>query len=155
MATLEESSKYDTELERKRRYRREYRQRQHRIQDTLGKGLLIAEDKTLDIIKELVKGAVSNPLLGMVASLIVSDVLLRAKVIDLQTALGINIVVGTVEGSQIATTAIADITDITALFGNRPTDAPFQPSATTVVFAEGSNESPLTKALQTREGVKG
>lgn len=155
MSTLEENSKNDTERERNRRYRHEYKARQHKLEDLVSKGILTLEDKSLEIIKELVKGSVSNPLLGMVASLVVSDVLYRAKIIDLQTAVGINVVVGTVDGSQIASAIISDITDITKLFQSRPQNAPFQPSATTLVLAENSTDSQLVKSLQTREGVKG
>jgi hypothetical protein len=155
MTSLDEASKFDSEKERKARYRREYRQRQHKLEELVSKGLLTLEDKSLDIIKELIKGSVSNPLLGMVSSLVISDVLYRAKIIDLQTAIGINIVVGVVEGSSIADSTIQDITELTAFFGNRPTEAPFQPSATTVVFAENSSDSQRINSLLTREGVKG
>jgi len=115
----------------------------------------IGIEKLLDLFKEFLRTANSNPVVGAVSGLIVADVLYRMKIIDLGTALGINVLIGTVEGSQIAGTIIQDLTEITQFFGKRPQNLEFTPSAHTVVYAESSTDSQLIKALMTREGIQG
>jgi len=115
----------------------------------------IGIEKLLDLFKEFLRTANSNPLIGAVSGLIMADVLYRMKVIDLPTALGINVLVGTVEGGAIASSVIQDITDITAIFGKRPANLEFTPSAHTVVYAENSSQDQLVKSLLSREGVEG
>jgi len=92
---------------------------------------------------------------GAVSGLIVTDVLYRMKIIDLGTALGINVLIGTVEGSQIAGTIIQDLTEITQFFGKRPANLEFTPSAHTVVYAENSSNEQLIRSLMAREGLQG
>jgi len=115
----------------------------------------IGIEKLLDLFKEFLRTANSNPLIGAVSGLIMADVLYRMKIIDLGTALGINVLVGTVEGGAIAGTIIQDITDITSFFGKRPANLDFTPSAHTVVYAENSSNEQLIKSLLSREGIEG
>jgi len=115
----------------------------------------IGIEKLLDLFKEFLRTANSNPIVGAVSGLIVADVLYRMKIIDLGTALGINVLIGTVEGSQIAGTIIQDLTEITQFFGKRPANLEFAPSAHTVVYAENSSNEQLIKSLMTREGLQG
>jgi hypothetical protein len=115
----------------------------------------IGIEKLLDLFKEFLRTANSNPLIGAVSGLIMADVLYRMKIIDLGTALGINVLVGTVEGGAIAGTIIQDITDITSFFGKRPANLDFTPSAHTVVYAENSSNDQLIKSLLSREGIEG
>jgi len=115
----------------------------------------IGIEKLLDLFKEFLRTANSNPVVGAVSGLIVADVLYRMKIIDLGTALGINVLIGTVEGSQIAGTIIQDLTEITQFFGKRPANLEFTPSAHTVVYAENSSNEQLVRSLMTREGIQG
>jgi len=115
----------------------------------------IGIEKLLDLFKEFLRTANSNPVVGAVSGLIVADVLYRMKIIDLGTALGINVLIGTVEGSQIAGTIIQDLTEITQFFGKRPANLEFTPSAHTVVYAENSSNEQLIRSLMTREGLQG
>jgi len=114
----------------------------------------IGIEKLLDLFREFLRTANSNPVIGAVSGLIMADVLYRMKIIDLPTALGINILIGTVEGGAIAGTIIQDITDITSIFGKRPANLDFTPSAHTVVYAENSSNDQLIKSLLSREGIK-
>jgi len=115
----------------------------------------IGIEKLLDLFKEFLRTANSNPVVGAVSGLIVTDVLYRMKIIDLGTALGINVLIGTVEGSQIAGTIIQDLTEITQFFGKRPANLEFTPSAHTVVYAENSSNEQLIRSLMAREGLQG
>jgi len=114
----------------------------------------IGIEKLLDLFKEFLRTANSNPVVGAVSGLIVADVLYRMKIIDLSTALGINVLIGTVEGSSIAGTIIQDLTEISQFFGKRPQNIEFTPSAHTIVYAESSTDSQLIKTLLTREGAQ-
>jgi len=109
--------------------------------------------KFLDLFKEFIRSANSNPVVGAVSSLIITDILYRLKIIDLGTAIGVNILVGTVEGGNLAGEIIQDITDLTQLFGKRPSNLEFSPSARTIVYAESSSPDSMIKALLTREGA--
>ena len=115
----------------------------------------IGIEKLLDLFKEFLRTANSNPVVGAVSGLIVADVLYRMKIIDLGTALGINVLIGTVEGSQIAGTIIQDLTEITQFFGKRPANLEFTPSAHTVVYAENSSNEQLIRTLMTKESLQG
>ncbi|MEM3193223.1 MAG: hypothetical protein QW292_14285 [Candidatus Parvarchaeota archaeon] len=136
---------------RKRQYRHEKRKTQDQLLSIAG----ISIEKILDLAKEFLRTANSNPIVGMASTLIVTDILYRTRIIDLTTAIGINVMVGTIEGGSIAGQVIQDITDIMNFFGNRPSNIEFKPSASTIVYAENSTDSSLLKALLTREGVKG
>jgi len=109
--------------------------------------------KFLDLFKEFIRSANSNPVVGAVSSLIITDILYRLKIIDLGTAIAVNILVGTVEGGNLAGEIIQDITDLTQLFGKRPSNLEFSPSARTIVYAESSSPDSMIKALLTREGA--
>jgi len=113
----------------------------------------IGLEKFLDLFKEFIRSANSNPIVGAVSSIIITDILYRLKIIDLNTAIGVDILVGIVEGGNLAGEIIQDITDLTQLFGKRPNNLEFTPSAHTIVYAENSSSDSMIKALLTREGV--
>ncbi|MEM3907860.1 MAG: hypothetical protein QXZ17_13550 [Nitrososphaerota archaeon] len=136
---------------RKRERRYEKRKTEEQLLNLAG----ISIEKLLDLAKEFLRTANSNPIVGMVASLLVTDILYRSKIIDLGTALGVNVLVGVVEGSSIVGQVINDLSEITNFFGNRPSNIEYKPSATTVVYAENSSDSQIMKSLLTREGLKG
>lgn len=155
MLSSRESEKSDSKKERKRLYNQTYRARQKEVRENLWNMAQMGEDKLFELAKEFLRTANSNPVIGMVASLIVSDVLFRAKIIDIGTAIGINVLVGTVEGSQITAEVLSDLTSITKFMGNSHPISNIQPSASTIVYADNSSDSQRINTLLQREGVKG
>jgi hypothetical protein len=130
-------------------YKREYRARQKRTEDLILKGGQVVFTKSLDVLKEMIRAANSNPLMGMVASVVMADILARAKIIDNGTAAGIWAIVGTIEGAEIAGTLISDFTDIFKIFSKSPTQDLMRPSATTIVY--GNSEGEDLQALMNKE----
>jgi len=152
----QENAELKTELTRLKKAHNELK-RYRRKKDFEGNLIDISKigiEKLLDLFKEFLRTANSNPVVGAVSGLIVADVLYRMKIIDLGTALGINVLIGTVEGSSIAGNIIQDITEITQFFGKRPANIEFTPSAHTVVYAENSTSEQLIRTLMTREGIQ-
>ncbi|MEM3859749.1 MAG: hypothetical protein QW478_10160 [Candidatus Micrarchaeaceae archaeon] len=154
-----ENDRKTTENDRKitenAEYLKESRKRKKEQENQLLTIAGISIEKLLDLAKEFLRASNSNPIIGMASTLLITDILYRAKIIDLTTAVGINILVGTVEGSSIAGQILGDITDLFQFFGNRPSNIEFKPSAQTIVYAENSGDSGVLKSLLTREGVKG
>jgi len=112
-------------------------------------------EKLLDLMKEFLRTANSNPVVGIASALIVSDILYRAKIIDLQTAVAVDVMVGVLDAGQIAGSIIKDIDSIFDVFNsNAGSNVELKPSASTIVYADSSSDS-LIKSLMTREGVKG
>lgn len=113
--------------------------------DLLGSGVL-------EVVKSMIEASLSNPLMGVVSSLIISDILYNAKVIDLPTTIGITVAAGVVEGSQVATeigNIVSDFTNITHIFGSQAQQTdPIKPSATTIVLG---NKKEDLQALMNRE----
>ena len=140
--------------------RHEYYERQKARKQNLESSLLgiagLTLEKLIDLMKEFIRTANSNPVIGIASALIITDILYRTKIIDLPTAVGIDIMVGLLDGGQVAGAIIHDLDDILQ-FGSKSagTNIETRPSATTIVYAEGGNDSSLMKALLTREGVKG
>ncbi|MEM3873326.1 MAG: hypothetical protein QXE05_12270 [Nitrososphaeria archaeon] len=116
----------------------------------------IGVEKLLDLARELIRTANSNPVIGYVIGFIIADILYRSKIIDSGTAKLVNISLGIMMGANVSSSILQDITDITHVFGQGGTSSKeFQPSATTIVYADNSNDSQLIRALQSREGLKG
>jgi hypothetical protein len=139
--------------------RHEYYERQKARKQNLENSLLgiagLTLDKILELMKEFYRTANSNPAVGVATSLITVDILFRLKIIDKETAIAVMVMLGALDGAQIAGTIIEDFASITHFFSKSPSNMDLKPSATTIVYAEGSNDSSLMKALLTREGVKG
>jgi len=153
----QENEELRQELSRLRKVHNELK-RYRRKKDLEGNLLDISKigiEKLLELFKEFLRTANSNPVIGAVSGLIVTDILYRMKIIDLGTALGINVLIGTVEGSSVAGTVIQDLTEITQFFGKRPQNIEFTPSAHTIVYAENSTDPQLIKSLMAREGIQG
>ncbi|MEM4067630.1 MAG: hypothetical protein QXV17_12315 [Candidatus Micrarchaeaceae archaeon] len=134
--------------------------KEHREKRALENQLLdiskIGVEKLLDLAKELIRTANSNPVIGYIIGFIITDILYRSKIIDSGTAKLVNISLGIMMGANISGTILQDITDVTHVFGKGGTSSKeFQPSATTIVYADNSTDSQLMRALQSREGVKG
>ncbi|MEM4067687.1 MAG: hypothetical protein QXV17_12600, partial [Candidatus Micrarchaeaceae archaeon] len=77
----------------------------------------IGIEKLLELAKELIRTANSNPVVGYILGFITADVLYRAKIIDDGTAKLINISLGIMMGAEVSGSLLADITDITHVFG--------------------------------------
>ena len=153
----QENEELRQELSRLRKVHNELK-RYRRKKDLEGNLLDISKigiEKLLELFKEFLRTANSNPVIGAVSGLIVADILYRMKIIDLGTALGINVLIGTVEGSSVAGNIIQDLTEITQFFGKRPQNIEFTPSAHTIVYAENSTDPQLIKSLMAREGIQG
>lgn len=113
-------------------------------------------DKLIDLFKEFIRAGNSNPAIGASAVFIVSDILYRSKIIDIETIVIIDTLMGILDGSQIVGSVISDITDITHLF-QKSSNAPMElkPSASTIVYADsnqsGDNSAQLVKALLSKK----
>jgi len=119
-----------------RRYRAYKRQDRNMLIGAAG----FAVDKIVDVLKSMIQASNSNPLMGMIAAVIMADVLARAKIIDNATAAGIWAIVGTVEGASIAGTVLSDFTDIFKIFSKSPTQDLLKPTATTIVYGQGNDK---------------
>jgi hypothetical protein len=119
-----------------RRYRDHKREDRRLIVGAAG----FAVDKIVEILKTMIQAANSNPLMGMIAAVIMADILARTKIIDNGTAAGIWAIVGTVEGASIAGTVISDFTDIFKIFSKSPTQDLMRPSASTIVYGQGNDK---------------
>ncbi|MEM3265717.1 MAG: hypothetical protein QXH07_07165 [Thermoplasmata archaeon] len=116
----------------------------------------IGVEKLLDLAKELIRTANSNPVVGYVIGFIITDVLYHGKIIDKGTAAIINTSLGIMMGAEVGGSILRDFTDITDVFGKGgTTNKEFLPSAKTIVYADNSSNSQLIRALQSREGLEG
>jgi len=149
----DENRPYDPE--RRHRYYESQKSRKADLENSLLGVAGLTLERLLDLLKEFLRTANSNPAVGVASALIVTDVLYRTHIIDLQTALAVDVMVGALDGGQIAGTIVEDITSVTHFFSKSPSNLDLKPSANTVVYAENSSDSGLIKALLTREGVKG
>lgn len=145
----------NTEPSKQTRY---YRRKQD-DKASLEKNLLgiagLTLDKLIDLFREFLRASNSNPAIGGASVFIISDILYRSKIIDIETLITIDTLMGVLDGSQIAGTIISDITDITHVFQKSAGNLDLQPSATTVVYADstggGNNTDALIKALLSRK----
>jgi hypothetical protein len=119
-----------------RRYRAYKRQDRNMLIGAAG----FAVDKIVDVLKSMIQASNSNPLMGMIAAVIMGDVLARTKIISNETAAGIWAIVGTVEGASIAGTVLSDFTDIFKIFSKSPTQDLLKPTATTIVYGQGNDK---------------
>jgi hypothetical protein len=106
----------------------------------LGKG-------AVDVLKAMTQASISNPLLGITTSLIFADILYRAKIIDIQTFTGIAVSVGILEGAEVASTVIEDVSGFFSIFKSQnPAPDPITPTANVVVL--GSDQKDLQALLK-------
>jgi len=109
-------------------------------------------DKIVEVLKAMIQAANSNPLMGMIAAVVMADILARTKIIDNGTAAGIWAIVGTVEGASIAGTVISDFTDIFKIFSKSPTQDLLKPTASTIVYGQDSKDKAVDlQALMNQE----
>ena len=137
------------ELEKRIRnlYNKRYRDKKKEEIDTVFGELNKLGHGAVEVLKEMTQASISNPLLGIVTSLIFSDVLYRAKVIDIQTFVAIGVSVGVLEGSAVAGSVIQDVSDFFNIFGSQnKTNDLITPTANVVVL--GNNQKDLQALLK-------
>ncbi|MEM3423886.1 MAG: hypothetical protein QXE51_04915 [Nitrososphaeria archaeon] len=151
-----ENQKKEIEQLKKNLYYMKQRREKKSLENQLIDISKIGVEKLLDLARELIRTANSNPVIGYIIGFILTDILYRSKIIDSGTAKLVNISLGIMMGANVSSSILQDITDITHVFGQGGTSSKeFQPSATTIVYADNSTDSQLIRALQSREGVKG
>lgn len=125
--------------ERKAAYQRNYRQSKLKSERELMNFLSNLSGDVKDIAIEIIRTANSNPLLGILVSVVSVDILSRLKIIDPGTAAGLYVAIGTIEGAEVATGVITSLSDVFHIFGKSPS-APnlIEPSATTIVYGQGN-----------------
>ena len=134
---------------RRAQYKKTYRARKKEAEEMILKGGKTVFVESVKVLKEMIRAANSNPLMGSVAAVIMVDILARAKIIDNGTALGVWAIVGAVEGSAIAGAEISNFTDIFKIFSKSPSQDLLRPSATTIVYGDTGGED--LQALMNKE----
>lgn len=100
------------------------------------------------IIRDLLKASMTNPLIGAVTGLVMSDLLLKMKIIDPNTASGIKIMIFAAAGIALTSELIADVTNIFKIGDSVTTnDKLLTPSANVIVFSDG-DKAQLNALLQ-------
>jgi len=134
MTTLEQRQKRAANARAMRALKRNNRNKMIEVLGALG-------EKTLDILDSMIQASVSNPLMGIAGSMIIGDILYRAKAIDIQTFAMIGVSAGVLEGAGVAGGIIQDVSDFFHIFQSQSQSPdPISPSATTVVFGNKSGD---------------
>lgn len=94
-----------------------------------------------EIVIEVIRASMSNPLMGIFVSIVGVDVLSKLKIIDAGTAAGLYVAIGAIEGSQVAGQIITDLASVFKLFSKSPANNTLEPSLTT--FVESGKDSPI------------
>ncbi len=147
--SLEDLKKKNADLERRIRnlYNTRYRHKKDAQIDTIFGELNKLGKGTVEVLKAMTQASISNPLLGITTAFIFSDILYRAKIIDIQTFVAIGVSVGVLEGSQVAGSIIEDVSSLFGIFKsqNQAPD-PITPTANVVVL--GSDQKDLQALLK-------
>jgi len=135
--------------QKQREYNRRYRQKLKMMRQTLkanrenqliGIGGMIGKE-TLEVLKTMLQAALSNPLLGIVSAITISDILYRAKIIDIQSFTAIMVSTGVLEGAAVAGSIINDVSDFFHIFQSQQQSTdPITPTASTVVISPESQK---------------
>jgi hypothetical protein len=135
--------------QKQREYNRRYRQKLKMMRQTLkanrenqliGIGGMIGKE-TLEVLKTMLQAALSNPLLGIVSAITISDILYRAKIIDIQSFTAIMVSTGVLEGAAVAGSIINDVSDFFHIFQSQQQSTdPITPTASTVVIGPESQK---------------
>lgn len=141
--SLESLKKENEDLKRRIRNLYNTRYRHKKMEETdkifgeinkLGKG-------AVEVLKAMTQASISNPLLGIVTSLIFGDVLYRARVIDIQTFTGIAVSVGVLEGAAVTGEIIQDVSDFFKIFSSQSKSSdPITPTANVVVLGQDQKD---------------
>ena len=126
---------------KKNEYQKNWRRSKLKTERELMSFLSNLSGDVKDIAIEIIRTANSNPLLGILVSVVSVDILSRLKIIDPGTAAGLYVAIGTIEGAEVATGVITSLGDVFHIFGKSPS-APnlIEPSATTIVYGTGKSE---------------
>jgi len=142
----------DDKKNRQTLYTKRYRSYKRQDRNMIIGAAAFGVDKIVEVLKSMIQAANSNPLMGMIAAVIMADIMARLKIIDPGTAAGIWAIVGTVEGASIAGTVISDFTDIFKIFSKSPTQDLLKPTATTIVYGQDSKDKAVDlQALMNKE----
>lgn len=91
-----------------------------------------------DVVIELIRASMSNPLMGIFVSIAATDILVKLKVLTPQTAAGLYVAIGAIEGAEVAGTVINDFASVFKIFGKSPSNNTLEPSLQT--FVEGADK---------------
>jgi hypothetical protein len=109
-----------------------------------------------DVVIEIIRTALSNPLMGAVVGVILVNVLERAGVIDHGTGLLADSLIGGSFGVTMAADVIQAIGDLKSVFGGAGQAAPpdlVKPSAQVIVFAPGSSAGSQEEIIRSLPGL--
>lgn len=85
------------------------------------------------LLKEYIRAGISNPVMGIAGSIIISDILKRAGIISQYGQTAVLVAVGALEAGSI-------IDDIGALLPFHRNATSTEPSATSIVFADNNGQ---------------
>lgn len=105
-------------------------------------------DKVLDLLKEFIRGSISNPLLGTASSIIIADVLSRTGILSQEAKNIIFVAVGAIDASSIVDGIIASLNPL------KSSTSEMMPSASTVVFGDSTGTSKLEGLVESKGKVK-
>lgn len=96
------------------------------------------------ILESLLKASLTNPLVGILVTLTITDILANAKIINTDTQTMIKVMIGAGVGIELATEVIGEVlvvkqvlAGVSNIFGGKSSNANlFTPSATTIVMGE-------------------
>lgn len=111
-------------------YSKRYREKQKDIKMKLIDFAGEAGIDVMEILRELVRTANSNPIIGVLLSIVTIDMLHRAKLIGENAVVAFYIVIGAIESGSV----ISDIANLWPSFTRNTQVDPVRPSATTVVY---------------------
>lgn len=125
-----------------------------------------------EIVIEVIRAANSNPVIGILVSIIAVDMLYRLRLIGAQTVVALYVFLGVIEGGTVAANLIdaagnfvGDLGSLIPSFGSKTTNQASQadlvtPSATTLVYgqqtlAASGETAALTSLINRIKSVQG
>lgn len=135
-------------------YNKRYRDRKKENEDLVLTELNKLGKGAVEILKAMTQASISNPLLGITTSLVFTDVLYRAGIIDIQTFTMIAVSVGVLEGTAITEDIITDVASFFKVFGGQnKTNDPITPTASTVVLSPDNKDIQALMKLLDKGGA--
>lgn len=102
--------------------------------------------KSFDLLREFIRAGISNPIIGVAAAIIISDILKRAGLLSLEGQTAVLVAVGVLTAGSV-------ITDIGNLLPFHSSASSTEPSASTVVFGDGGSKE-LAGLIESLKGGK-
>lgn len=106
-----------------------------------------------DVIVELLRTANSNPLTGILVSIVAAEVLYKLKIISTVGYVALYAIIGTEVAVDEEGNVINAIAAVDKLFGNASTSTPINPSATTIVYPQASPSAATQALIETRKAA--